>query len=126
MARQKFTYTPEEFGKRVRWYFHDCEEVKNVFPDESGMLNLLEISDSEYEALKRTRDYGKIIMWARRKRTSWLERHMVENGRAANGCMNALKQEKNGGYADRSATPVKEDRKLIVKLVGIDPGGLKK
>lgn len=111
-------YTVEAFDKAVKYYFHDCEETRNVFPDEAGMLNLLDIEDDEYEELKNTPGYDKIIRWARRRRTSWLERQMVMNNRAANGCMNALKQEKNGGYADRPAE--NKQKKLIVKL---DMGG---
>lgn len=108
------TYTIEEFDKRIKYYFKDCEETRNVFPDESGMLNFLDIADEEYEALGATPGYDKIIRWARRRRTSWLERHMVESNRAANGCMNALKQSKNGGYSDRPME--RKDRKLIVML----------
>lgn len=113
-----FTYTLEEFEKKVKYYFHDCEDTRQVFPDEAGMLNFLDIEDEEYEELKQTEGYDKIIRWAKRRRTSWLERQMVVNNRAANGCMNALKQEKNGGYSDRPVE--RKDRKLIVKL---DMGG---
>ena len=114
----EFTYTVEDFEKKIKFYFHDCEDTRNVFPDEAGMLNFLDIEDEEYEELKQTEGYDKIIRWAKRRRTSWLERQMVVNNRAANGCMNALKQEKNGGYSDRPVE--RKDRKLIVKL---DMGG---
>lgn len=110
----KPTYSVEEFDKAVKYYFKDCEETRNVFPDEAGMLNLLDIEDEEFEALKGMEGYSRVIRWAKRRRTSWLERHMVESNRAANGCMNALKQEKNGGYSDRPQE--KKGKQLIVKL----------
>ena len=113
------TYTPEDFEKRVRFYFKDCEETRNVFPDEAGMLNFLDIEDDEYDALRSMEGYSKTIRWAKRRRTSWLERQMVVNNKAAMGCMNALKQEKNGGYSDRGQQQNTE-RKLIVKLEGTE------
>ena len=113
-----FTYTVEDFEKKVKYYFKDAEETRNVFPDEAGMLDFLDIEDDEYAELKVTPGYDKICRWARRRRTSWLERQMVTNNKAANGCMNALKQEKNGGYSDRPVE--RKDRQLIVKL---DLGG---
>lgn len=121
----EYKYSVEEFNKRVVYYFRDCEETRLTFPDEAGMLNFLDIEDEEYEALKNEPGYDKVIRWARRRRTSWLERQMVMNNRAANGCMNALKQEKNGGYSERSAGPAKE-RKLIVKIEGVTEIGGKK
>ena len=108
------TYNLEDFANKVKFYFKDCEETRNVFPDEAGMLNFLDIEDEEYDDLKTTPGYDRVIRWARRRRTSWLERHMVDNPRIANGCMNALKQEKNGGYSDRPVD--KKEKKLIVKL----------
>lgn len=108
------SYTVEEFGKKVMAYFQDCEDVRDVFPDESGMLNFLDIEDEEYEKLKARPGYDKIIRWAKRRRTSWLERQMVSNPKVSAGCKNALQQEKNGGYSDRPVD--RSDRKLIVKL----------
>lgn len=115
----KPSYELEEFEKKVRYYFKDCEETRNVFPDESGMLNFLDISDEEYDELRNTAGYERVIRWAKRRRTSWLERQMVVNNKAAMGCMNALKQEKNGGYSDRGQQQ-NTDRKLIVKLEGTE------
>lgn len=122
----EFSIALDEFDRKVKRYFYDCEEKRNVFPDEGGMLNFLEIEDEEYEAMKTTEGFDKIIRWAKRRRTSWLEREMVRNKAAATGCMNALKQEKNGGYTDRPQDK-KQDRKLIVRLEGVtEIGGNKK
>lgn len=111
------TYTPEEFRNKILLYFKDCEERRLVFPDEAGMLNTLDIDDEEYEALKDIPEYAKMIRWARRRRTSWLERAMVMGTKAASGCMNALKQEKNGGYSEKTEGP--KEKRLIVKIEGV-------
>lgn len=121
----KFTYTVEEAKQKIYFYFRDCEEVRLVFPDEAGMLNYLDISDEEYEEMKNTPGYDKLVRWARRRRTSWLERAMVTGNKGSSGCMNALKQEKNGGYSEKSDNTPKE-RKIIVKLEGVkEIGGTK-
>lgn len=117
MAEFAPSYTPEDFKKKVMIYHRDCEETRLEFPDEAGLLNFLNISDEEYEELKNNPDYAPIIRWARRRRTSWLERMMVTGKKGAVGCMNALKQEKNGGYADKPEGP--RERKIIVKMEGV-------
>lgn len=119
-----WTYTVDEFKQKIMFYFRDCEEVRLVFPDEAGMLNYLDIEDEEYEALKSEPGYDKLIRWARRRRTSWLERAMVNNAKSTTGCMNALKQEKNGGYSEKPET--KKERQLIVKIEGVTEIGGKK
>ena len=119
-----FTYTVDELKQKILFYFRDCEEVRQVFPDEAGMLNYLDIEDDEYEAMKTEPGYDKLIRWARRRRTSWLERMMVTGGKNSAGCMNALKQEKNGGYAEKPQE--NKERKLIVKIEGVTEIGGKK
>ncbi|MBP5317016.1 MAG: hypothetical protein J6Y83_04860 [Bacteroidales bacterium] len=119
-----YTYTVDEFKAKMLVYFRDCEEKRLVFPDEAGMLNFLDIEDEEYEALKTEPGYDKLIRWARRRRTSWLERRLVEGGKNSAGCMNALKQEKNGGYSEKAEGP--KERKLIVKIEGVTEIGGKK
>lgn len=51
----------------------------------------------------------------------WLENQMVTESGRATGCMNALKQEKNGGYADK-AGQVRGEQKLIICLSGVGSG----
>jgi hypothetical protein len=46
-------------------------------------------------------EFRRIFSNAKLRRESWLARHMVADNKKANGCMNALKQEENGGYSDR-------------------------
>lgn len=120
-----FTYTVEEMRAKILYYFRDCEETRLVFPDEAGMLNYLDIEDDEYEEMKKTPGYDKLIRWARRRRTSWLERALVSGGKNSAGCMNALKQEKNGGYSEKPEP--KKDRQIIVKIEGVtEIGGKEK
>ena len=109
-----YTYTPEELDKKVKSYFFEVEERKNSFPDEAGMLNYLDITDEEYEALKADEKYERTFRFALRRRKSWLERQMVADNKKATGCMNALKQPQNGGYTDKPSE--NKDRKIIVKL----------
>jgi hypothetical protein len=120
----KFTYTVDELKVKILTYFRDCEEVRQVFPDEAGMLNYLDIEDEEYEAMKTASGYDKLIRWAKRRRKSWLERQMVTGNKGSAGCMNALKQENNGGYSEKAVEP--KERKLIVKIEGVTGIGGKK
>lgn len=58
--------------------------------------------------------------YAKCRRESWLTRKMVSDNKAANGCMNALKQKKNGGYTDR---PVESnDKSLTININGVSGG----
>ena len=54
------------------------------------------------------------------RRTSWLSRHMVADNKKTNGCMNALKQEENGGYMDKPAD--NGEKVLRIKVDGIGGG----
>lgn len=120
----EFTYTVEELKAKILYYFRDCEETRLVFPDEAGMLNFLDIEDDEYEAMKTEPGYDKLLRWARRRRTSWLERALVSGGKNSSGVVTALKQEKNGGYSDKPQET--KERKLIVKIEGVTEIGGKK
>ena len=48
-----------------------------------------------------------------------LELGLSEAGRAT-GCMNALKQEKNGGYADKAGAGA--EKRLVIRLEGVGSG----
>jgi len=50
----------------------------------------------------KVQEYRDIFDEAKDRRESWLVRKMAADPKAANGCMNALKQEANGGYMDRA------------------------
>lgn len=95
----------KDFSRRVDAYFDKCAET-DEFPDYAGMLIELKIDKETAAAMceEGNRDYEefrRIFSNAKLRRESWLARHMVADNKKANGCMNALKQEENGGYSDR-------------------------
>ena len=90
------------------------------FPTEAGMLLALDLSEEEYKKLSEARLFKKEFDRARLARNDWLENQMVTESGRASGCMNALKQEKNGGYADKGAGP--REQKLVICLSGVGSG----
>ncbi len=98
--------TPQKLRLAVEGYFDDCKE-EGVFPDFAGMKRALRLSKRDIDEMideknPACEDYRYIFECARDQRESWLARRMVTEPKAANGCMNALKQEKNGGYMDKA------------------------
>ena len=66
---------------------------------------------------------GESIARAKLRRESWLVQRMTGEPKLAQGCLNALKQAKNGGYTDR---PVDDGQKtLVVKLEGVGADAFK-
>ena len=65
----------------------------------------------------------KLFAYAQKRRESFLVRRMTKDNKLANGCMNALKQPRNGGYSDKNKE--KGDRKLIIDFRGIGEGAHK-
>lgn len=107
-----------DFRKKVDEYFTLCE-ADGVFPDEKGMYLHLGIFEEDLDALvdpenEYADEYIRILKLARYRRESWLSRNMVRDNKMANGCMNALKQEQNGGYTDRPAAS--RQQKLLIVL----------
>ena len=84
------------------------------------MLLALDLSEEEYKKLSEARLFKKEFDRARLARMDWLENQMVTESGRASGCMNALKQEKNGGYADKGAGP--REQKLVICLSGVGSG----
>lgn len=117
---------PVVLKKAVDRYFNDCDE-RDIFPDFAGMKVALRLLDSDIEEFlaedNSDRDeYRAVLESARDRRESWLSRRMVKEPKCANGCMNALKQEKNGGYMDKSKD--KEAPTVKIEFSSI-PGGMK-
>jgi uncharacterized protein (UPF0335 family) len=113
---------PKLLRAAVEQYFEDCAE-ENVFPDFAGMKQALQLRDSDIERLTeeknpRAQDYRDIFDEARDRRESWLVRKMASDPKMANGCMNALKQEKNGGYMDRAGNGGEVTLKIKTEGVG--------
>lgn len=109
-----------ELRGKIDGYFAE-RTAQGRFPTEAGMLLTLDIGEEEYERLRREKAYAKEFERARLARMDWLENQMVTEGGKATGCMNALKQEKNGGYADK-ANQASREQKLVIELKGVGSG----
>ena len=114
------TERARELRKGIDEYF-DERTARGRFPTEAGMLLALGLSEERYAALRRERIFAREFERARLARMDWLENQMVTEGGKASGYMNALKQEKNGGYADRAAAGSRE-QKLVIELKGVGSG----
>lgn len=118
MDRSKTQRAAEMRGEIDRYFAQRRAEGR--FPTEAGMLLALDLSEEEYKKLSEARLFKKEFDRARLARNDWLENQMVTESGRASGCMNALKQEKNGGYADKGAGP--REQKLVICLSGVGSG----
>ncbi len=118
MGRSKTQRAAEMRGEIDRYFAQRRAEGR--FPTEAGMLLALDLSEEEYKKLSEARLFKKEFDRARLARNDWLENQMVTESGRASGCMNALKQEKNGGYADKGAGP--REQKLVICLSGVGSG----
>lgn len=107
----------EELERGVAEYFLACETAGR-FPTESGMLLHLDLDEAQYRAKWKDKQYGRVLERARLRRMDWLENQMVVESRVSSGCMNALKQEKNGGYADKAPVESRA-RSLVIRMEGV-------
>lgn len=114
------TERARELRKGIDEYF-DERTARGRFPTEAGMLLALGLNEERYAALRRERIFAREFERARLARMDWLENQMVTEGGKATGCMNALKQEKNGGYADKGSQASRE-QKLVIELKGVGSG----
>lgn len=126
VGRPKKFETPEDFRVAVEGYIEDCTS-QGIFPDEAGMRLALKYSRrwadgkiSENENPESYKAYREIFDFAKDSRESFLVRKMTSDNKAAQGCLNALKQAANGGYLDRPADSGKIE--LNIKVDGI--GGM--
>ena len=118
MGRSKTQRAAEMRGEIDRYFAQRRAEGR--FPTEAGMLLALDLSEEEYKKLSEARLFKKEFDRARLARNDWLENQMVTESGRASGCMNALKQEKNGGYADKGAGP--REQKLVICLSCVGSG----
>lgn len=115
--------TPAELEAKIGDYFADCDE-KGRFPTESGMLLFLGLVGKKREDYLGKAKYRDVWQAAKDRRIDWLENQMVTNPRCAQGCMNALKQEKNGGYVDKSVSNDRSASKALkINLTGVGGKG---
>lgn len=110
----------EELQKLIDMFFEACKQLER-FPTESGMrLYIAAKTGKDPDKLLALPRYKDVLNMAKLRRIDWLENRMVTEPKCAVGCMNALKQEKNGGYVDRSL-PEKAagNRQLKILLDGV-------
>lgn len=126
VGRPKKFETPDDFRKAVEKYIEDCKK-DNIFPDEAGMRLAIKYSKrwadmmiSEAENPETYKEFREIFEYAKDNRESFLVRKMTSDNKAAQGCLNALKQAANGGYVDRPMDSGKIE--LNIKVDGI--GGM--
>lgn len=112
-----------DFESQVNKYINKCKE-DDVFPDLAGMRLFLGVSQQTIDRYcnenpdeEEGARFRRIMEKAKDERESYLVRYMVSNPKAANGCMNALKQKANGGYFDK---PVDTSEKtLTINLINV-------
>ena len=128
MPRPKKYDTPEDMKRQIDRYFEDRRQ-KGEFPTFAGMLKYIGISKRTYYRyidietedpdmpLELRKGYRNVFEDAQLRREDWLENRMVTEPKAANGCMNSLKQPQNGGFKDRFEGTI--DAKLTVITQGV-------
>ncbi len=118
MARSR-KETAAGLRERIECYFAR-REAEGRFPTEAGMLLELDMTEEKYAAYLADERYRPELERARLRRMDWLENQMVTESGRATGCMNALKQEKNGGYADKAGAGA--EKRLVIRLEGVGSG----
>ena len=113
--------TVDELKESIQEYIDKCEGIGR-FPTESGMMIHLGLVGDKMQRYLAKPEYKNVWLWAQQVRIDWLENKMVTDPKCATGCMNALKQEKNGGYVDRTVTDNKP-KSLNIKLDGVGGKG---
>lgn len=113
----------DELWPVVLNYFSEVEK-RNDLPDYAGMKLAIGIkSEKVIQKMCEDPEIKDIFDWAKLRRESFLVRTMSRDNKRAQGCYNALKQEANGGYADK---PVDNgERKIIVDLAGVGENAYK-
>lgn len=121
--------TPQLLKDEMKKYFEICEEDGDKFPDEAGMmlfLGLIAEKDREKftdDSNPNAEEYRKVFRWAGMMRETWLNEKIAsaENCKSINAYIHLLKQEKNGGYIDKSGDKGGKTE-LKIKIDGV--GGM--
>ena len=118
--------------RQIDNYFAEREEA-GKFATFAGMLRYIGITkrtyyrymdiDSGDESIPEEDryEYRKIFEDAALRREDYLESVMVSEPKLANGCMNSLKQQQNGGFKDRVETDMSAT--LNINLTGVGGEG---
>ena len=116
---------PKNLQSAIDGYF-DSVEGSGDFPDYAGMLLYLRIYEDEVADLlncedeKKAMEYQRVFDYARLRRESFLSREAIRNPKAATGCYNMLKEEKNGGYS--ADTNKNKNKQLNLVVTGLKGG----
>lgn len=126
----KIKVTAEELAAAVDEFFAIREEQQS-FPDEPGLIvflgDKLGISIGTYRRYNENdseddeniyKKHAQVLARARLLRESWLCTRMATDNKAAQGCLNNLKQPKNGGYIDRASDSV-GSATITLKIDGV-------
>lgn len=129
MPRPKKYDTPEDMKRQIDRYF-DMRKESGEFPTFAGMLKYIGISKRTYYRytnietededmpLELRNGYRNVFEEAELRREDWLENRMVTEPKAANGCMNSLKQPQNGGFKDRFEGDIQATLTVVTAGVG--------
>ena len=123
MSEPKKYETADQLRTVINKYFAYFES-KNEFPDYAGMKMAIGIkSEAAVKEYCKDPAFAEVFEEAKLRRESFLVRRMTRDNKLAQGCLNALKQEANGGYTDK---PVENgERKLIIELKGVGENAFK-
>lgn len=101
-------------------YFEKCAAI-GAFPDYAGMRIALKLTEEEIKEMQseeneKAEAFKSALNYAKDRRESWLARRSIDN-KAAQGCLNMLKQPCNGGYIDKPAD--NKEKVLTLKVEGV-------
>lgn len=105
--------TPKSFRDKVDEYFDKCSKAQ-VFPDLAGMRIHCKVSKADVKEMWSIPEYAEVLEYASNRRESLLIRRMVTDPKAAAGCMNALKEEENGGYMGKTVENEEKTLKVVI------------
>lgn len=114
-------FTKPQLEKEIEKYHEFCKDSVS-FPSEAGLIYFLEITEGDYELMLQSDNLLPVLERERLWRVAWLENKMVTDPRCSTGCMNALRQEHNGGYRDRNSGTAGKNKKLIIEMKGVGKG----
>lgn len=119
--------TPAELEALIEEYFEACAG-EGVFADFAGMLLKIGMTKGQVAAVcedgyPHADEYVGVFERAKYRRECLLTRKMASDNKAANGCMNLLKQKENGGYVDKSVEKAGPDV-LKIQVIGGHGGEL--
>lgn len=123
MAKSRTYESADELRKMIDDYFR-YHETRGEFPDYAGMKLFIGLKDeATIRRYCEDPEFAEVFADAKLRRESFLVRRMTKDNKLAQGCLNALKQENNGGYTDR---PVEnQERKLFIELRGVGENAFK-